>query len=493
MTGPGTDASVDADPGTDLLDSDRAGPTAIRGGAVRAVAFVATVLISVGSSALLFRHLGVARSGDYAKVISLVTLWGGFTDAGLSAIGVRELTTRGPEQRAELMRSLGGLRLVLAFIGVLGAVAFAALADDGPMLVLGAAIVGVGMLLMVMQDTYAINLTAQLRIAWVAAADALRVTVLAIGIVALVLAGSGLLPFYVATIPGALAAAALTAWLVRRDVPLLPTLRLSEWRALMADTLTYSLATAVAAVYFRVAIIVMSLVSNKYQTGYFSVPFRVMEVLSSVPALLVAVAFPIFARAARDDRARLAYAVGQVFDALWLMGLAVALALYVGAPFIIAVVGGPHFRPSGPVLEIQGLALAASFVGAVWGYTLLSLHRHREILIASLTALAFTVVLTGVLGSKYGAHGAAIGTAISEYAFVLMLGVAVFKTGLRPAIHWRAMGRSIVAVALGAATLAIPGLADVVRLVLALGIYGVALVVLRAIPRGVIEQLPWAS
>jgi O-antigen/teichoic acid export membrane protein len=493
MTGPGTDAPVDAAPGKDLLDSDRAGPTAVRGGAVRALAFVATVLISVGSSALLFRHLGVARSGDYAKVISLVTLWGGFTDAGLSAIGVRELTTRGPGQRAELMRSLGGLRLVLAFIGVLGAVAFAALADYGPMLVFGAAIVGVGMLLMVMQDTYAINLTAQLRIAWVAAADALRVTVLAIGIVALVLAGSGLLPFYVATIPGAVAAAALTAWLVRRDVPLLPTLRLSEWRVLMADTLTYSLATAVAAVYFRVAIIVMSLVSNKYQTGYFSVPFRVMEVLSSVPALLVAVAFPIFARAARDDLVRLAYAVGQVFDALWLMGLAVALALYVGAPFIIAVVGGPHFRPSAPVLEIQGLALAASFVGAVWGYTLLSLHRHREILIASLTALAFTVVLTGVLGSRYGARGAAIGTAISEYAFVLMLGVAVFKTGLRPAIHWHALGRSIVAVALGAATLAIPGLADVVRLVLALGIYGAALVVLRAIPRGVIEQLPWAS
>src|ERR1035437_7894089 len=182
MTGTGTDTTAAGHTRPDLLDSDHAGPRAVRGGAIRSGGFALTVLISVGSSALLYRHLGVATTGDYTKIVSLVTLWGGFTDEGLSAIGVRELATRDGEGRRSLMRSLSGLRLALALAGVAIAVAFAALANYGRTLVLGAAIVGVAMMLTVMQDTYAINLTARMRIGWVAAGDLLRVCVLAIAI-----------------------------------------------------------------------------------------------------------------------------------------------------------------------------------------------------------------------------------------------------------------------------------------------------------------------
>src|SRR5271155_6072 len=78
----------------DVLGEEGAGSTAIRGGAMRVGGYGLAILLSVGSSALLFRHLGVVRSGYYVTIISLVTLTGGITDAGLSAIGVRELATR---------------------------------------------------------------------------------------------------------------------------------------------------------------------------------------------------------------------------------------------------------------------------------------------------------------------------------------------------------------------------------------------------------------
>ena len=237
----------------DLLDSAGAGAHAIRGGAIRVVVFAITVLVGVGSSALLYRHLRVVAAGHYVTILSLVTLCGGLTDAGLYAIGVRGLATRDAEGRRRLMGSLGGLRLFLAFVGVTVAVAFAALAGYGQTLVLGAAIAGVGMILVVLQDTYAIPLTASLRMAWVAAGELLRTVGAAIAIVALVLAGAGLLPFYAAAIPGVLAGIALTAWLVRGEVPLRPTVRLGEWRELLHNTLSYSLATAVSARASRLA------------------------------------------------------------------------------------------------------------------------------------------------------------------------------------------------------------------------------------------------
>jgi O-antigen/teichoic acid export membrane protein len=488
------ETSVDSPAATvldsDLLDTERAGSAAIRGGATRVGGYGLAILLSVGSSALLFRHLGVVDSGRYVTIIALVTLAGGITDAGLSAIGVRELATRDATGRATLMRSLSGLRLALTFLGIAAAALFALIAGYADTLVVGTLIAGVGLALQVLQDTYAITLTAQLRLSWVAAADLVRQTVMVSAIVALVLAGASLLPFYAAAIPAGAAAAGLTAWLVRGDVPLLPSIHIGHWRGLLRETLAYAMATVVAAIYFRVAILIVSLIASGRQTGYFGVSFRVIEVLVIVPQLLVGATFPIFARAARDDRARLNYALGRTFDACLILGAGVGLALLVGAPLIIGVIAGPKFHPAEAVLRIQGLALVASFTGAVWGYALLSLHRHRAVFICSLTSLALTVILTALLTTSDGARGAAIATAIAEALFSLMLGVSVFRAGVRPAISWSAAPRVLAAALLGAATLAIPGFADLARVALALALYVGALLALRAVPREIIDQLP---
>ncbi len=475
---------------TDLLDTDRAGAAAIRGGAMRVGGYGLAILLSVGSSALLFRHLGVVDSGHYVTILALVTLAGGITDAGLSAIGVRELATRDSAGRRSLMRSLGGLRLALTFLGVAIAVLFAVLVGYEHTLVLGTLIAGVGLSLQVLQDTYAITLTAQLRLSWVAGADLVRQAVMVAVILLLVLAGASLLPFYAATIPAGIVAVGLTAWLVRGAIPLLPSVHLAHWRGLLRETFAYAMATAVAAIYFRVAILIVSLVASSEQSGYFGVSFRVIEVLTVVPQLLVGATFPIFARAARDDHVRLRYAFGRTFDACLILGMGVGLILLVGAPLIIAVIAGPEFRPAEAVLSIQGLALVASFTGAVWGYALLSLHRHREVLICSLVSLLTTVVLTAALTASGGARGAATATVIAETLFSLMLGMSVFRAGVRPDISWSAVPRVAVAAGLGAATLAIPGIPDIVRVALALALYSGALLVLRAIPREILDQLP---
>ena len=474
----------------DVLGTERAGSAAIRGGAIRVSGYVLAVLLSVGSSALLFRHLGVVRSGYYVTVLSLVTLAGGITDAGLSAIGVRELATRDDAGRRSLMRSLSGLRMLLSWIGIGVAVLFALVVGYSQTLVLGTVIAGVGLTLQVLQDTYAIPLNAQLRLGSLALVELVRQVTMVSLVVALVVIGTGLLPFWAAAIPAGLVAVGLTAWMVRGTIPLLPSVHVAHWKGLLRETFVFALATAVGAIYFRVAILIVSLVASGRQTGYFGVSFRVIEVLIIVPQLLVAATFPIFARAARDDHARLRYALGRMFDACLILGLGTALALLVGAPFVIRVIAGPKFQPAEVVLRIQGLAFMASFVGAVWGYALVSLRRHRAVLLCSLGALVLTVALTASLATIDGARGGAIATAIADSLLSVMLGVAVFRSGVRPDITWRAIPRVLAAGALGAATLAIPGVPDLLRVVLALALYGGALLALRVVPREIIEQLP---
>src|ERR1700722_18054643 len=93
----------------DLLDTPDAGAAIIRGGSLRIVGYLVGVAISVVSSVLLLRHLGVVASGYYVTILSLVTLTGGVTEAGLAAIGVRELSTLPPERVRSFFRSLAGL------------------------------------------------------------------------------------------------------------------------------------------------------------------------------------------------------------------------------------------------------------------------------------------------------------------------------------------------------------------------------------------------
>lgn len=475
---------------SDPLDTPEAGVVAIRGGALRTIGYAFGVAVSVVSSALLLRHLGVVATGDYVTVLSLVTLTGGATDAGLAAIGVRELSTLDPSVARSFVRGLSGLRLACVSVGVLCALAIAVVSGYSSTMLLGTLLAGGGFVLLTAQTSYLLPLVTRLRLRAVTAVEVLRQVGTAAAIVLLVLAGAPLLPFWGATIAGGIAATALGALLVRRSISLLPAFDRAIWSALLRRTLPYSMAAAVGIIYFRLAILVMAQVAGAQQTGYYGASFRIVEVLFTVPQLIVGSTLPIFARAARDDRVRLDYALGRTFDACLLLGGAVGLSLITGATFVIGLVAGPKFAPAASVLRVQGVALIATFVGAVLGYALLSLERYREVLLINLAVLLLSGTLTGILASRYGALGAAVATTAVEILYTGILAVAVVRAGVRPQVSITGMPRAAIAALLGTLSLAPPNLPNVVRPMLAVSIYCAALLIMGAVPRELLDQIP---
>jgi O-antigen/teichoic acid export membrane protein len=476
-------------PERDLLDSPAAGSVAVRGGSVRVAGYFAGILLTVGSAALLFRHLGVQDTGRYVTVLALVAIVAGVTDIGLTTIGIRELAVRDEAAKRRLMGNLLGLRIVLAVVGVAVVTAFAALAGFGADMVIGTPLAGLGVIAISMQSTLGIALAAQLRLGWLTIVELVRQAVVVAGTVALVLAGAGLLPFLALQGPAALVALVLTAWLVRGTVPLRPAFRADEWRALVREVLPYSAATIVATIYFRAALIVLGLVSTETETGYFGAAFRVTEVLLTLPTLIVAAAFPIFSRAARDDHERLAYGVDRVFQAALVAGGGLSLALVLGAPFAIDVVAGPGFEPAVDVLRIQALGLMLSFVSTTLFYSLLSLRVHRAILATACVALAVNLVLTGVLGGAHGATGAAVATVIAELAGIVVAAGMLLRSHRAVMPGLGGIPRVAVAAGLGALVLLVPGLPPVADAVAGTLVYTVVVLALRAVPRELLDAL----
>ena len=411
----------------DILDTAQAGPTVIRGGVLRVAGYGAGVLLGVGSAALLLRYLPVADFGRYTAAVSLVTIVAGLTDAGMTSIGVREYTVREGEDRDRLMRNLLGMRIALTLAGVAIAIGFAAVAGYTDPVVVGVAMAGVALVVQVVQGTVAVPLQSSLRLGWVTGLDLLRQAGIVLVLVAAVLAGASLAVLLAAPLPVAIVLLAITLVLVRDAVPIRPAFDRTAWWALLALTLPFAAATAVGTIYVYLTIVLMSLVASEQQTGIFGASFRVFIVLGGVPGLLIMTAFPLLARAARDDRQRLAYALQRLFEICVICGVGIAIVVAVAAPTVIEVLGGEEYADAAGVLRVQSIALFASFLVGLGGYALLSLRRHRALLIANAVALVTSAGLTLALAPGLGAMGAACASVAGELALAIGYLVALLR------------------------------------------------------------------
>ncbi len=472
----------------DVLDTAAAGSAAIRGGGLRTIGFVAGMLVSVIGVSLLIRHLGNNNYGLYVIVISLVTLVQGITDIGLAQLGVRSWATHKGPDRDQMMRNLMGVRIVMTAIGVSGAMGFAAIAGYGGTAVIGTAFVGVGVILTVIQGTFAVPLAAELRLGWLTAIDFLRQSLSVVAIVALVLLHAGLLAFLAVSVPvGALVLVATLA-AVPAARSLRPTFDPAGWAALLRSVLPFATASVIASIYLKITVVMTSLLTTRVQIGYYATSFRVLEVLVALPALTVGSALPVLARAARDDHERLGYALERLFEVTLILGVWIALVVWLGAGFAIEVLAGSK-GPAAGVLEIQGPAIAVSFMGAGWLYALFSLHHHRALLQTTIVSLVVSVVLLLTLVPTLQARGAAIAYTGGEVAVALSAFLLLRHKHPEFTLPRRVPVRVLAAVILGAAVAVVPGLSSFERAMIASAIYLVVIVATRAIPPEILQAI----
>jgi O-antigen/teichoic acid export membrane protein len=460
----------------------------IRGGAIRGATYAATILLTAAVVPLLTRHLGVADFGRFVTASAVVMIVAGVTEFGLSGIGTREYALATPPERRELLANLLGLRTVLTVAG-LAAAALLMIAGGYPKVVIGGMLVsGAGLVLLNVQQTYSISLTAQLDWGVASVFELINAVVVAAGTALLVLIGAQLFPFFFVSVGSSAAALLAAAVYLRGRVSRLPRFEREKWRALARDALPYAAATTVGILYPRIGLIAVSLISDAHQTGYYSTAFKVVEVVGGTSGLIATSAFPIFARAGRDDHERLRYAAGKAGDTALIAGAYAAFSLVLAAPFVISVLGGKGFNPSVPVLRLQAIALLGGFIAATWSYTLLSLRMHAALLRVTLLALLVSVGLSAALVPSLGAKGASIASAAAELAVAAGYLAALVRSHphLRPSFALLPRVALATAAAMSALLLPLPSVA-----VWALGsvVYLALLLALRALPAELLNVL----
>lgn len=435
----------------DIVGTAEAGPAALRGGLLRTGGFVLGLLLGLASAPLIVRHLGDAEFGRYSAVLAVIAIVSGLTEGGINTVALRELaamTDRADRDRA--MSDLLGLRLLLSCGGITLAVCFVIVAGYDVNLTEGTLLAGLGMLFAVTQTLLASVLQSKLRFGWITVVDLVRQVTITGLIVALVLLGAGVVSFLAASIPGGILALAMTVVLVRGETTLRPSFNPRHWGTLLRETMVFALAVAVNTLYLRVILVIMALLATAEQTGFFAISFRVMEILVTVPLLLLGSAFPIVARAANTDQERFAFASRRLFELSVYAGSLGTLCLVLLAPFAIEVLTGSSDHPSVVVLQIQSLAIALSFVAVAATYMLLGLRRHRQTLFANCLSLAVAVILAFVLIPPFAAEGAASAAVVAELTLAISSTLLLVRRG-GPRLPYSSLPVALVAAGCGCA------------------------------------------
>jgi O-antigen/teichoic acid export membrane protein len=468
----------------DALPAESSG-LAIRGGAIRVVGYAAGLIVSLGTVTILVRHLGISSFGRYVTVTSLIALVAGVTEAGILLYGMREWAARVGAERQRLLANLLTMRLILTAAGIVCAACFGLVVGYRQVLVLGTLVAGAGLLIQVTADVLSIPLQARLQLGRLTAVELTR-RVLTLTIVAtLALLDAALLPFFAASTIAGAAALALIAWIVRSSITIRVRFDWQIWRGLFTENLPYAVALSIAAIYFYVTVIIMSLVATARQTGLFATSFRVTQVALGIPGLLLTAIFPLMARQ-RDEQAAHGGMVGKVFTVGVICGVWMSLVLALSAPFLINVIGGRQAQGAVSVLRIQGLVLTVGFLSTSNAFHLVSLRRYRPLLISSACALAFNILLALLLVPALGARGGAMADVITEVIQATVLTVVVMRAVPEHQIKASFVPPLVLALALSAPIALVP-VGPVAQAIGATVIYFGVLLLAGAIPEEVIS------
>jgi O-antigen/teichoic acid export membrane protein len=473
-----------ANPLTDAGVADRV----VRGGAVRAVGFVATNLLAAAGTVLLLRHLGVSDFGRYGTVMALMTILIGVTDGGMTTIGARELSLAPAGERRTLTGVILGIRIVLTSAGVVVATLFALAAGYDRDMVLGTLLAGIGAIGIAAQSAMSLPALTELRNVRLSIVEVGKAAIQSLAIVVVVIVGGGVLAALSVQVLVGLGIVAALPLILGRGTLVRPRHDAAEWKHILRVALPVAIASVLAVLYLRIVVVIGSLVIDEHQTGLLVTSARIVEVAAGLALLLNAVSLPVASVAARDDPARLRYVAQRLVEVGLLIGTIAALAFGFGASIWVLLLGGHDYADAAGVLSIQGLVMVTIFVIQACTVILVATHRQADIARANVIGLVLIVAASLVLLPIDGARGGAIAVVLADLGLAATMLAMVRRAGvpLRLGLAPRIAAAAAIAVALGL----IPGLPDVASTALALGGFAVAALALKAVPSELLEAIP---
>ena len=476
---------------TDRALDGNASVSVIRGALVRGLTYATSTGLIALAFLLVFRDLGVVAFGQLSTAIAIAAIVQSIGDSAVSAVAQRLLVAAPAAERPALAAQLVGMRLVLMPLVSLLAVLFGVLAGYPADQVVAIALASAGATLAATSLAWTTPLLVELRAARASMVELVRQVIIAAGLAASALLSLSLAGYAAVYVVAGAASIGMALALLTPRWRGVARPRAATVRLVARESAWLAVALTVNSLFLKVLIVVASVVATEAETGLFATAARVVEVIAGLPLLMAAVAFPLLTRAAEDgDHERLAQALDRIVrGVVVLVGGAVVVVVVAARP-LISLFAGEGYLDAAPVLQLQAFALLASTVTQALMWALVALRGERLLAVSNLVGLAVLVGLGAVLLNVMGARGGAIAAIVGEVFLVgatLLVLHRVRREAVPRLLPLATIGLLTVAAALLGQLLPFT---DVLAAAVAAVVYAVAVLVLRLLPRELLDALP---
>jgi len=341
---------------------------------------VLKLVVGLGITVWLARHLGPQAFGQYSYVLAFVAMFSGLATLGLPTIAVRELVrarqAEPPAQGAAEARAqraaeaeILGTTLALLLAGATLAVALILavalwVRPEAPALRLGIALVA-GTLLF--QTSALVRWWFESRVAARAAVLAETLALLAGAALkaALILADAPLWTFFAAVLTEAALLAVLLAlaWRSMRAGVGRWRPRLARAASLMRGAWPLALSGAVLMVQARVDQFMLAELADDRELGYYGVALRVAEGLVFIALALQSTMFPALVQARQAADGSFRRKLMSYYRASFVAALVVCVPLALLGQPLVLLLFGPAYAPAGWLLVLMAARVFLAFVG----------------------------------------------------------------------------------------------------------------------------------
>lgn len=198
------------------------------------------------------------------------------------------------------------------------------------------------------------------------------------------------------------------------------------WKKILKMAAPLALSVVFNLIYFKIAIIFLSVMKSEKDVGIYGAPFKVLESLIAFAAIFAGLLLPLLSRFYKENRGKFLNIFKKGTSVLIIFVVPMCIGTIFFAQEIMTLAGGDEFSGSANVLKILIFAVSAIFFSHIFGNTAIACHQQKKIMWIYLGIAILSIILNLILIPKFSYLGASIAVTISEISVSLAILVLIY-------------------------------------------------------------------
>lgn len=400
---------------------------------IQIISKLISTVLGLMAIAMITRYLGQTGFGEYTTVITFVSYFAIFADLGLTLVTV-QLISKPYADQDKILGNLLGLRLVSAVFLLSLAPLAVIFFPYNPIVKSGVFIASFSFVFIALNQILVGLFQKHLRMDKVSIAEVASRVVLIIGVYIALKINSGLNGIMLATLISSLTNFLIQYYYSRSLVRIKLRFDFSYWKEIISSSWPLAITIALNLIYLKTDTLLLSILKRPSaigiiaEVGIYGAAYKVIDVLITFPFMFAGIVLPIMTSLwSQNDKPGFNNVLQKSFDIM----VIIALPLLVGTQFVaaelMALVAGPEFTASGPILQILIGAAGLIFLGNMFAHAIIAIDKQKKIIPAYLITAITSVIFYFIFIPRFSYFGAAWTTIYSEFSIAFISAILVWK------------------------------------------------------------------